>query len=80
MICLSVGPDGVLSVSGQQTQDFSACQLVALTSQEISLSPFYLSSDDGIAIAYAVAMLWGLAFGFRALFDVLRGGSEDVQS
>lgn len=51
-------------------------QYVLVTSEQyknLALSPFNLSAEDGAAVSAAIAVVWGAAFGIRAVIKTLHG-------
>lgn len=71
MICGGYGVDGVVYVVLPAPTDISTCALVFPTGSEVVGNPLALSEADGLAIAGAIVLVWGVGFVGRALIRAL---------
>lgn len=75
MRCVYVDAGGVVRSAGVAEQCLDT-QFVLVTSEQyknLALSPFNLSAEDGAAVSAAIAVVWGAAFGIRAVIKTLHG-------
>lgn len=65
-ICVNSNLDGLLQI--QPTPIGSCTEYALITAQEYAnLTPLYTPADAAL-IGSAIVAVWGIAFGFRALF------------
>ena len=75
MQCAYIDAQGVLRSTGS-ADTCADGQYVLVTSDQyknLALSPFNLSAEDGAAVSAAIAVVWGAAFGIRAIIKTLHG-------
>lgn len=75
MLCVQFTAGQLIPVDPQPA-DFSACTLVLQSGAEVGTSPFSLSVEDAALIGSAIVLVWGFAWGFKALILTLKGGSH----
>lgn len=78
MFCVQLDANNFVQVITPQPADISTCAMVIAAPGEIGASPFSLSSDDAVTVAYAVIACWGVGFAFRALIKTLKSDEGDL--
>ena len=80
MRCMTIDANGYLVDVTPQPSDWSTCALVVQSGSEAGANPFYLSAADGESISLAIMLVWGVAWGWRALIEALKdeGDSNHV--
>jgi hypothetical protein len=67
MRCVTINGEGYVVDVVPPPAEVSNCALVLATPEELTASPFRLTLEEGGLIGAAIALLWGTAFGLRAL-------------
>jgi hypothetical protein len=76
MICVESVPateafPAHIAPSASQPADVSTCTSVIASGTEIS-NPWIVSAEDGQTLAYAIVLVWIIAWSFRVLADLVR--------
>jgi hypothetical protein len=74
MRCVQVDLSGHVVDVSPQPDDVTTCPMVIVSGAEAVGSPFRLTLEEGGMIGGAVVLLWGAAFGLRALRRALDVG------
>lgn len=70
--------DGSLALVLDPTaQDISTCQYVVPSGAEVANSLMTLTAEDGSYISAAIVGCWVVAYGIRAVINVVRQGSSE---
>jgi hypothetical protein len=78
MICLELSRDGsTFYIMNPQPSDYSTCTYVLPSGSESSGFPT-LTSQQGVDIAMAIAVLWGIGAVFRILINLMRPSAAET--
>jgi hypothetical protein len=72
MQCATWNAENAVVIVTPPPSDISTCALLIPNSGDVLNSPFSLSAEDGLAIASAIVLVWGVGFATRALIRVLK--------